>query len=211
MKEKIENFWYHYKGITLVALLIVAILIVGFRSCAQKKLPDLKILYFSDSYISSENADIMEKDLREQGLVKDVDADGEETFFMDIVLYNFDVDGGSDEVTLNKIQAVMYAGDHTIALVHKYALEDYPGFFADMSEFDASGTETFTDAETGYVSGISVKGNSFLEKCGINTDNLYVSLRRRPQREIEKGKTDSAFQEADEVVDYILSFNEVTK
>ena len=53
MKAKLENFWYHYKGITLMSIFIAIVLIIGFKSCADKTLPDLKILYFSDAYISA--------------------------------------------------------------------------------------------------------------------------------------------------------------
>ena len=211
MKERLENFWYHYKGITIAVVFIAIVLIMGFKSCAEKTIPDLKILYFSDAYISAENSEIMEKELRKEGLVEDVDADGEDSFYLDIVLDDFNVDTATDEATMNKIMAVMNAGDHTVVLAHEYALEDYPGYFADLSEFVTDKHETFTDAETKYVSGISVKGNSFLEKCGIDTENLYVALRRRPESEIKKGKTDKAFEKADEVIDYILSCNEVTE
>ena len=44
MKAKLENFWYHYKGITIAAVFIAIVLIIGFKSCADKTLPDLKIL-----------------------------------------------------------------------------------------------------------------------------------------------------------------------
>jgi hypothetical protein len=169
------------------------------------------MLYFSDAYISAENSEIVEKQFRKEGLVKDIDGDGTEGFYMDIVLDDFNVDTATDEATMNKIMAVMNAGDHTVVLAHKYALEDYPGYFSDLSEFVTDKHETFTDAETGYISGISVKGNTFLEECGIDTENLYAALRRRPQSEMEKGETDKAFELADEVIDYILSYNEVAE
>ena len=211
MKKALENFWYHYKGITIVAVFIAIVLIIGFKSCADKTIPDLKILYFSDAYISQENSQIMEKSLRKEGFVKDIDADGEDSFYLDIVLDDFNVDTATDEATMNKIMAVMNAGDHTVVLAHEYALTDYPGYFADLSEFVTDEHKTFIDEETKYVSGISVKGNTFLEECGIDTENLYVALRRRTESEIKKGETDKAFELADEVIDYILSCNEVTE
>ncbi len=204
MKAFWENYWYHYKGITLAALFAVVVLIIGFKSCSDKTVPDLKVVYFSDSYITRDNADIMEKDLKEKKLIKDIDKDGNELFYMDIILHDFDIDGTADEATINKIQAMMYAGDHTIVFAHKYALEDYPGFFEDISGMVPENTETFTDAETGCITGISLNGNTYLEKCGINTENLYLAMRRRTEKEIENGKNDASFSAAYDVMEYIL-------
>ncbi len=209
MKAFWENYWYHYKGITLAAIFALIVLVIGLKSCSDKTVPDFKVVYFSDSYISKDNADIMEKDLREKKFIKDADGDGNELFYMDIILHDFDIDAAADEATINKIQTMMYAGDHTIVFAHKYALEDYPGFFEDISDKVPENTETFTDAETGYITGISLKGNTYLEKCGINTENLYLAMRRRTEKEIENGKTDAFFTTAYDVFDYILSFNEV--
>lgn len=209
MKAFWENYWYHYKGITLAVLSALFILVVCLKSCSDKTMPDLKVVYFSDSYISQDNADIMEKDLREKKLIKDIDNDGNELFYMDIILYGFDVDAPVDEATINKIQTAMYVGDHTIVFAHKYALEDYPGSFEDISDKAGENTETFTDAETGYITGISLEGNTYLKKCGINTENLYLAMRRRTEKETKNGKTDTCYDAAYDVVDYILSFNEV--
>lgn len=209
MKAFWENYWYHYKGVTLAAIFALAVLAIGLKSCSDKTEPDLKVVYFSDSYISADNADIMEKDLREKKLIKDTDGDGHELFYMDIILHDFDIDGTADEATISKIQTMMYAGDHTIVFAHRYALEDYPGFFEDISDKAAENAETFTDAETGYITGISLRGNTLLEKYGMDTENLYLAMRRRTEKEIENGETDASFAAAYDVADYVLSFNEV--
>jgi hypothetical protein len=119
----------------------------------------------------------------------------------------FDIDEPMDEGTMSKIQTTFYAGEHTIMLAHKYALEDYDGCFEDISQRVRSGEKTFVSPEGGFVTGISVEGNTLLENAGINTKDLYITMRLRTDK--EKGKHDKHFELAYEVMDHILCFNEV--
>ena len=209
MKERLENFLYYYKGHIIAALFIVILIVIGFRSCAEKTMPDLKMVYFSTGFVKDESAAALEQDLRDNGFVKDIDADGEAQFYIDRITHDFDVNGTADEATINKIQTMIYAGDHTLVLAHRYALEDYDGCFEDISD-KADGFDVFVSPEESFVSGISVEGNTYLESLGINTDNLYVAMRRRTQKQLEKGSDEQQFKVAYEVMDYILSFNGVT-
>lgn len=209
MKEKIDNFFYYYKTHLIVAVFLTVILVIGIRSCADRKVIDLKVVYFSDALTASETADTMEKSFAENGLLADIDGDGEKTFHLDSIVHDFDIDGSVDEATVNKIQATMFAGDHTLMLVHKYALEDYDGSYEDISSHAKEGDGKFISPNSGAVIGISVAGNPYLEKMGIPTDNLYVAMRLRTESEIKKGKNKNHFDHAYKVMDYILSQNGV--
>ncbi len=209
MKEKIDNFFYYYKTHLIVAVLVTILLVIGIRSCTDRKQIDLRVVYFSDTMMASEVADTMEKSLAENGLLEDVDGDGEKMFYLDSIVHDFDIDGNVDEATVNKIQATMFAGDHTLMLVHKYALEDYDGSYGDISSHAKEGDEKFISPESGSVIGISVAGNPYLEEMGIPTDNLYVAMRLQTESEIKKGETQKNFDLAYKVMDYILSQNGV--
>ncbi len=209
MKEKIDNFFYYYKTHLIVTVFITVLLVIGIRSCVDRKDIDLKVVYFSDALTASETADTMEKSFAENGLLEDVDGDGEKTFHLDSIVHDFDIDGSVDEATVNKIQATMFAGDHSLMLVHKYALEDYDGSYEDISSHAKEGDGKFISPNSGDVIGISVAGNPYLEKMGIPTDNLYVAMRLRTESEIKKGKSKNHFDHAYKVMDYILSQNGV--
>ena len=207
MKEKISNLWYHYKVPIVVGIALVLLLVIGLRSCSNRRVPDMKMVYFSDNSLSSDSSERLENYLTDAKLLRDIDGDGEVNFYLEEIVSTFDIDEPMDEGTMSKIQTTFYAGEHTIMLAHKYALEDYDGCFEDISSKVRSGEKTFVSPEGGFVTGISVEGNTLLENAGINTKDLYITMRLRTDK--EKGKHDKHFNLAYEVMDHILSFNEV--
>lgn len=208
MKEKISHFWYYYKVHCIAVLCALLLLALGIKSCEDRTETDFKMVYFSNQLMNDETAENLEKELTDKGFVRDMDGDGNVNFYVDRILDDFRVDGGADESTVQKIQTVVYAGDHTLMLVHQYALEDYEGIYADISHMMRDEDKVFTDLENNVV-GISVEGNTLLEDMGINTEGLHVAMRRRTDREVEKGENREAFDAAYEAMEYILSFNEV--
>lgn len=205
MKENIENFFYHYKYHVIGVIVAIILLVSLFKSCTDKKVIDLKMVYFSDKYLAAEDIDAFEKSLRENNMIEDVDGDGEKIFFMDNILYDFDIDGNTDEAILNKVLTVTYAGDHTLMLVHKYGLEDYDGSFEDISKMARDTDDVFYGPETKFVTGISVEGNEYLESHGINTENLYLAMRRRTEKDSAANKDKEFFDSAYKVMEFILS------
>ncbi len=206
-KKKWENYWYHYKFHTIVALFIIVLFSIGFKSCLDKKDIDFHMVFLSDTYVSPEAEQNIEKALVKNGVVRDIDGDGVTNFYMDSLMLSFDADANADEITLQKLQTVIYAGQHTLMLAHQYALEDYDGVFEDISHKADEGHKTFLTPQEKFVSGISVEGNTLLEEAGIDTDMLYVAMRRRSNKEAEKNANQKAFDQAYDVMDYILSFN----
>lgn len=207
MKKKIENFWYHYKGHTLIILLILVLVVAGFKSCKDKQEIDLHMAYMSTNPISQQSTDALEKSLESAGLLRDIDGDGDAVFYMDTVVHNFSADSDMDQYSAQKVQTVLYAGSHTLTLAHRYALEDYDGSFEDISDYVRNGDNIFESPEEGYVSGIGVEGNEFLESLGINTENLYVAMRRRTNAEVEKNAYAKEFANGYEIMKYILEHN----
>ena len=211
MKKKIENFWYHYKGHTLITLLILVLVVAGFKSCKDKQEIDLHMAYMSTNPISQQSIDAVEKSLKEAELLRDLDGDGAAIFYMDTIVHNFSADSDMDQYSAQKVQTVLYAGTHTVTLAHRYALEDYDGSFEDISDYAKDGDKIFESPEEGFVSGISVEGNEYLESLGINTEDLYVAMRRRTNAEVEKNAYAKEFANGYEVMEHILEHNaEVT-
>lgn len=207
IRAKLDNFWYHYKWHTFAVIVALFFVVITIKSCSDRSEPDLKMIYFSTEGYQMDTAEKLEKSLRKEGLVKDIDGDGEARFHIEPLINAFDVDAPIVQGSAEKIQTVIYAGDHTLVLAHQYALEDYQQFFDDISSKAEEGHKTFTNPTEGYISGISVEGNSYLEDLGINTKDLYMAIRRRSEKEIENGTYDKHFELAYDVMDFILSHN----
>lgn len=204
-KQKWDNYWYHYKWHTFCAIFVIALIIFGFFSCSQKTEPDLYLVYLSKTMVMDENIDKTEMSLIENVPVDDIDGDGKIHVLMEHIVSSFDVNVPMDEGTAAKIQTVMFGGQHTLMLVHKYALEDYDGIFENLGEIEKEGDITFKSPSEGFVSGISVEGNRYLEELGINTKDLYVAMRRRSSEKIKAGEEKEYFDQAYKAMEYILS------
>lgn len=204
-RQKWENYWYHYKWTTFIAVFIVALIIIGIKSFTSKTNPDLYMVYLSNTIIQSDDINNIERAIAEDANLDDIDGDGKSIAYLEHLVSTFEVDGYTDSTYAQKIQTVVFGGQHTLMLVHQYALEDYDGMFENLADFTKDGEKVFKSPTEKFVSGISVEGNEYLESHGINTKDLYIALRRRTTENIAKGKEDKEFKQAHKVMKYILS------
>ena len=204
-KQKWDNYWYHYKWHTIGAVFALFLIITIFYSCSHKQEPDLYMVYLSNAIVTDESVDKIETGIIEKASLEDVDGDEKIIVFMEHIVSQFDVNAYVDEATAGKIQTVMFGGQHTLMLVHRYALEDYDGIFENLEEVEKEGDKTFKSPSEGFVSGISVEGNKYLENLGINTKDLYVAMRRRSPKELKDKEKEKYFTQAYKAMDYILS------
>ena len=86
--------------------------------------------------------------------------------------------------------------------LHQYVVEDYDGAFEDMSSF--AGDRKTVVGKEGYVTAVSVEGSKYLESLGINTENLYITVHRRTEKDIKKGKLDREYELAHKIVKFVL-------
>ncbi len=201
-KEKLENFFYYYKWHTIIAVIAVALIGYCVHSSLTSHEPDVYISYVSDVPVSSDTASKMEKSLAENSLMKDVNGDGVKRFLLDPTVVSMDTSDGSDYAILQKLQVNMFAGSQTLMLVHKYVVEDYDGAYEDMSAFAEYG-ETIVGEEN-FPTAVSVAGNKYLEDMGINTENLYLAIHRRTEKDVEKGERNAEYALAYDVAKFIL-------
>lgn len=203
-KHKWDNYWYHYKWHTLAVLFAIALIVVLVKGCTSKKEPDLYMVYMSNSQIKDENIEKIKLGFAEDGLIHDINKDGETLVVFEHIVSTFNVNDVVDESTAGKLQTVLYGNQHSLMLVHKYALEDYDGMFENLNDKVQKGDKTFKSPSESFVTGISVAGNEYLEGYGINTKDLYVAMRRRSTKEKEKENITLAFDGAYSAFDYIL-------
>lgn len=202
-KKRIENFFYYYKWHTVAAIFVILILLFGIKSSIDSKEPDLNILYVSDKVTAPEATNNFKKTLDENKLIKDVNEDGEKYFYFEPLVLSFDDNSNQDYALYQKLQVQMFTGVQTLMLVHQYVLEDYDGAFDNIGAYAGKDDKTFKGSEK-FVTGISVEGNRLLEDIGINTENLYVSMHIRTEKQQEKGELEKEYKLAEKVLEFIL-------
>lgn len=196
IKKKFENFIYYYKWHTIVVIAVAVFVFFGVKMSLDTKEPDLEFFYVSDRLTAEDAAKNFEAELLKSNLLDDFNQDGEKTFVLDPLAITFDKN--QDPSAAQKLQIRMLAGTQTLMLVHQYVLEDYDGVFKDIGNLAEDDDKTFV-GEGGIVTGISVEGNKLLEKIGISTENLYLTIHQKKDGEmIEETKR------AEKVLKYIL-------
>ena len=203
IRKKLENFIYYYKWHTIVAVLVILLVAFGIKSSLDSKEPDVNILYVSDKATAAEASENLKKTLDKNKLVKDVNKDGEEYLYFESLVLSFDDSNNQDFALYQKLQVQMFAGTQSLMLVHQYVLEDYDGAFEDIGEYADKGLKTVSGVQ-GFVTGISVEGNKLLESAGINTENLYVSMHVRTEKQKKKHELEEEYKLAHEIMEFIL-------
>ena len=92
MKKWFENYWYHYKWLTLALVFVLILVIIGVKSFVDRSEPDLQIVYFSKTTLHDSEMEALKKSLINNNVVKDLDGDGKINIHIEPVVHSFDVD-----------------------------------------------------------------------------------------------------------------------
>lgn len=58
-KEKLKNFWYHYKIHTFIVLFLCFVLVIGVTHCARREEYDAKIVLYTNNYYHDAHMDTL--------------------------------------------------------------------------------------------------------------------------------------------------------
>lgn len=203
LQKRFENYWYYYKWHTIVGIAVIMLIILGLKSFSSSKEADMTIVYVSDKYADPSVSQNFQDSLKENNLTADLNGDKTEYFYLDPMVVSFD-GKNQDVAIMQKLQVYMAAGSQSLMMVHKYILEDYDGAFEDISDLCQDDENAFVSKDK-TITGISVEGNKYLESLGINTDNLYLCLKQRTQKELKNKNRDKEYELAGKIIKFILS------
>lgn len=136
--EKVENFWYHYKWQTIIAVFFAVTFAICFTQCAKNSEPDAMIMYAGnyavpDDYKSTALEAVMEKDYNGDGekradvfqLVLNIVEKGGEYEYYDAV-------GQNEE--LQRLEIEFYTGQSVIYILHPFIYEQYKNIMVPLAE-----------------------------------------------------------------------------
>lgn len=128
-KEKLQNYWYHFKFPTILAVFMIAVVAVLTVQCAQREKYDFSIMYFVYTPAMDSQLDKVEEYF--EAKAKDLNGDGE----VNVNVVNCSVNSESVDVNyrntiFTKIQATIVA-EHTTVLfiVDEDAKKYFDGVF----------------------------------------------------------------------------------
>ena len=140
----LENYWYHYKWVTIVAIFVAVLVVVGVSQMINKEDADVRMVYFGPAAVSGEQASDIEFAF-EQMMKYDYNGDGTKTVQITVLNYYteelyaekmkeseekgtfFAYDPSNASDTISQLNTLIGSGDTVICL-----LDD--SMYADLKE-----------------------------------------------------------------------------
>ncbi len=95
-KEKLQNYWYHFKWHTITVIALAIVLAITITQCATREKYDFITVLFTYSAVTDDRIDEIEKYLEQFG--KDIDGDGK----VNIQIVNCSVPSNNNNSQLNQ-------------------------------------------------------------------------------------------------------------
>lgn len=124
-QKKRENFWYHYKWHTIIAVVLVITGAFFIKDTVFRTMPDATVIMVSSSYIMPESIEKISSAIEEKA--EDFNGDGKVYILIDSIMVDSGEQGMQDMAGQMKLSAVFAAGSEPIFLLdeasHRYIVQ----------------------------------------------------------------------------------------
>lgn len=182
-KQKIENFWYHYKWHTIIIVFFIITGLVCLVQCSTKEQPDDKaLLYVNQNLLDNAANDLSDK---LGGYIEDYNGNGEVLYRVNNVSYNS-----------NNLAGVNYSVTNSEKLLSALATAEYVLYIVDEHGYDYlsdNSTEVFESYDfcpDKNGTAWNWKGSSLQQSFADSglPENLYFCIRKVNGTMVEKNK-----------------------
>lgn len=176
-KEKLDNFWFHYKWHTIAILLALVVLCTGVSQCAGRTNYDMEIVYFAFKPIQDERVEKIAEYFED--ITSDINGDGEvHVQIINCSITKSPTGSDYDMAIIQKLQTTLAGNPSALLFITdgegmKYLdnMEVKDGIFDETVELRADFYESVDNKETPVL-----------------PENLQISLRRIKGTTIENKK-----------------------
>ena len=115
-KEKLQNYWFHFKWYTLGTIFAVVVIAILVCQCANKVNYDMKVMYFTYTPVLDEQTEGIENYFKT--LSKDINGDGEVN--IQVVNCSMSLDNGNyqyNHTNLSRVQSILAADEETLLYI----------------------------------------------------------------------------------------------
>lgn len=212
----LDNFWYHYKWVTIVSVFIAAVIIIGVVQIADKEEADAKVVFFGAAILTGDQAHEIEVAF-EQAMKGDYNGDGVKNLvltsfaYYDDEQYNekrdealendmaFLYDPSTRNDTITQLNTLIATGDTLICLINPYiydelakrnafeTLDELLGYKPEYARDDYSVYLKDTDFGKYYTAFNVLPDDTILCMCKIS-ENTFFSNKTASQKNYERHK-----------------------
>ncbi|MCX7715626.1 MAG: hypothetical protein N2171_07850 [Clostridia bacterium] len=214
-KEWWDYFWYYYKWRVISIVFVVCVVSYTLVQCATNPRYDATISYAGDKYYYESITDKFCADLADT--IDDIDNNGKKQILLQqITLAKDGTSRASTEYESGmraKLLVEFQAGDTYLFLFSKQELdrlldrESSEQIFVSLGDWVAQ-PDTVSDKtvkKDGVDCAVNLAGNKFMQEHYINTDDLYIAVRRVRSGDANNPKELAKYNNAIKIANYILS------
>ena len=174
-KDKLSNFWYHYKWVVIVGVIAAVFLTIVIGQILTRDDPDYLVVLATEEMVADGWADLLGEEMASYG--RDLDGDGKVEVTVE-ALYT----GGRDQVAManqTKLMAHLSAGDVMFIVMDQASYEDtiLPQLTDDYRFYEVIGVDVDGMSEDGRY--WNWKDDPMRSKMGLDElpENLYFGVR----------------------------------
>ncbi len=186
-----QNFWDYYKVHMLFAMIVLAIVVVGVKSCAGRINNDTTITYFGENAMLTPAK--FEKYLDEWS--EDIDGDGQVTVRISNNPFGTGENAETTTAFLQKIDAELIAGDPFILMTDEMFINRFVNMHAlqpldeIIDEIEIPEEYVKRDADTNAIVAIDITDMPVGDVVGITSGTrMYMGMKVLPYREMDNEK-----------------------
>lgn len=210
-QKKWENYWYYYKWHTIVGIVALLVIVYTVYDKVTYIKPDFEIDAVTDCGFSYNSADTIANSLASSGALDDINGDGKIKASVSYYTagYSGEASKQADPSMMQIVQLRMAVGESPIILTDSTVAKVYEdqGVFADITDLaDRLGiaNEDRLASKDGKVIGINIAESAAFADTGIQTGELYLTL-RNPTNDIKKNKKAmKEFENAEKIAEYLI-------
>ncbi len=210
-QKKWENYWYYYKWHTIVGIIAALVIAYTIYDKVTYVKPDFEIDAVTDCGFSYNSADTVENNLVSSGALDDINGDGKIKASVSYYTagYSDEASKQADPSMMQIVQLRMAVGESPIILTDAAVTKVYEdqGVFTDITDLaDRLGIadEKRLMSKDGKVIGINVAESTAFADTGIQTGELYLTL-RAPTNDMKKNKAAmKEFDNAEKIAEYLI-------
>lgn len=205
--KKLDNFWYHYKIVVLIALFFICSGLFLLGDFFRKQDPDLVFGYVSETYGDESQFARVEPELFR--IMGDINGDGKTK-----INYRLMVIRGNDMYSYGLNQEEHFNHSFLDKDVRLYIIEDK--FFEGKQAYFEPLTDILPPKmlegglknENGEICAAPLLGRPVAEKMDFSRPELYIALKRTMDTEKHDGLVPVKKEKAEAILKYIIEGNE---
>lgn len=199
-KNKVENYWYHYKWQTLGALFLIATIVICCVQCSKRENPDIVALLYIEQNVSDFTTEDLEYEIEKY--MTDVNGDGE----VICQVVNLSSSGGTGNYAIDKSQRLLSEvinGENFFYIVDKNGYDFF--YNQDMDIFDSG---DFCNQKG--INGWNWDESEVQKAMEIHDlpDDMYFCVRKLYETNDSKKKRDTK-AEIETVIENIANNNQI--